>query len=158
MKVTPWPMNTWSSIVTPSQMKVWLEILQRRPTLAFFWISTNAPIFVSSPISQPYRLMNLASLTSFAQLDVRRDSEVFVRGLLLHDGVSFSRASHGVTATPPQPACSPSSRPVVLGTVAMSGKASPPLVRRRSGQTNTVLVLVSDHSAHSLQAAKALLS
>ena len=53
MKVTPWPMKTWSSIVTPSQMKVWLEILQRRPTDAFFWISTKAPILVSSPISQP---------------------------------------------------------------------------------------------------------
>src|SRR4030095_13674489 len=31
---------------------------------AFFWISTNAPIFDSSPISHPYRLMNLPSLTS----------------------------------------------------------------------------------------------
>ena len=29
------------------------EILHRRPILAFFWISTNAPIFVSSPTSQP---------------------------------------------------------------------------------------------------------
>ena len=68
MKVTPWPMRTWSSIVTPSQMKVWLEILHRRPTFAFFWISTKVPIFVSSPISQPYRLMNFASLTSFPSL------------------------------------------------------------------------------------------
>jgi len=34
-------------------MKVWLETLQFFPTVAFFWISTNAPIFVSSPISQP---------------------------------------------------------------------------------------------------------
>src|SRR4029453_16223541 len=33
MKVTPWPTNTWSPIVTPSQMNVWLEILHRRPTL-----------------------------------------------------------------------------------------------------------------------------
>src|SRR5215510_10623378 len=57
-------MKTLSSIVTPSQMNVWLEILQRRPTVAFFWISTNAPILVSSPISQPYRLMNVESLTS----------------------------------------------------------------------------------------------
>src|SRR5207244_7754973 len=68
MKVTPWPMRTWSSIVTPSQMKVWLEILHRRPTFAFFWISTNVPIFVSSPISQPYRLMNFENLTSFPSL------------------------------------------------------------------------------------------
>src|ERR1700687_2836409 len=58
-------MKTLSSIATPSQMNVWLEILQRRPTLAFFWISTNAPIFVSSPISHPYRLMNLESRTPF---------------------------------------------------------------------------------------------
>src|SRR5215472_17881529 len=63
MKVTPWPMNTLSSIVTPSQIKVWLEILQLLPTLAFFWISTNAPIFVLSPIWQPYRLTNFEILT-----------------------------------------------------------------------------------------------
>src|ERR1035441_405277 len=64
INITPWPMKTLSSMVTPSQMKAWLEILQRFPTDAFFWISTNAPILVSSPISQPYRLMNLESLTS----------------------------------------------------------------------------------------------
>src|SRR5262249_17683526 len=44
MKVTLWPTNTLSSISTPSQINVWLEILQRRPTVEFFWISTNAPI------------------------------------------------------------------------------------------------------------------
>src|SRR6266853_96398 len=66
--ITPWPMKTLSSIVTPSQMNVWLETLQRLPTDAFFWISTNAPIFVSSPISQPYKLMNVESLTSFPSL------------------------------------------------------------------------------------------
>src|SRR5260370_10939365 len=63
MNVTPCPMNTPSSIVTPSQMNVWLEILQFLPTDAFFCISTKAPIFVFSPISQPYRLRNLDSLT-----------------------------------------------------------------------------------------------
>ena len=31
MKLTPWPMKTSSSMWTPSQMKVWLEILQLRP-------------------------------------------------------------------------------------------------------------------------------
>jgi hypothetical protein len=50
-------------MVTPSQTRVWLEILQLRPIFAFFWTSTNAPILVLSPISQPYRLMNVASLT-----------------------------------------------------------------------------------------------
>src|SRR5579864_4720006 len=56
-------MKTLSSIVTPSQMNVWLEILQRFPTLAFFWISTKAPILVSSPTSHPYRLINWDNLT-----------------------------------------------------------------------------------------------
>jgi hypothetical protein len=36
INVTPWPTKTSSSIVTPSQMNVWLEILQFRPTVAFF--------------------------------------------------------------------------------------------------------------------------
>ncbi len=53
MKVTLWPMKTSSSIVTPSQMKVWLEILQFCPIFAPFWISTKVPILLSSPISQP---------------------------------------------------------------------------------------------------------
>ncbi len=75
MNVTPCPMKTWSSIVTPSQMNVWLEILQRLPTFAFFWISTNAPILVSSPISQPYRLMNRASLTSFPSFTSGSDAQ-----------------------------------------------------------------------------------
>ncbi len=53
MKVTLWPMKTSSSMVTPSQMKVWEEILQCPPMTAPFWISTNVPILVSSPIVQP---------------------------------------------------------------------------------------------------------
>ena len=53
MNITPCPMNTSSSMVTPSQMKVCDEILQRLPTSAFFWISTNEPIFVSSPMRHP---------------------------------------------------------------------------------------------------------
>ena len=53
MNITPWPTNTSSSIVTPSQTKVCDEILQRRPTTAFFWISTKVPIFVPSPMRQP---------------------------------------------------------------------------------------------------------
>ena len=46
-------MNTSSSMVTPSQMKVWLEILQRRPMLAPRWISTKVPIREPSPTLQP---------------------------------------------------------------------------------------------------------
>src|SRR5437879_3450002 len=52
-KVTLWPTKTSSSMLTPSQMNVWLWILQRAPTRAPFWISTNVPISVSSPIVQP---------------------------------------------------------------------------------------------------------
>src|SRR5580765_2926530 len=58
MNITPCPTKTWSSISTPSQMKVWLDTLTRRPTFAPFWISTNVPMRDSSPISQPYRLTN----------------------------------------------------------------------------------------------------
>src|SRR4051812_36443303 len=53
VNMTPWPMKTSSSILTPSQMKVCEEILQRAPTMAFFCISTNAPIFVPAPMVQP---------------------------------------------------------------------------------------------------------
>ena len=37
----------------PSQMKQWLETLHRLPILAFFWISTKAPILVLSPTPHP---------------------------------------------------------------------------------------------------------
>src|SRR5882724_5133797 len=87
MKVTLWPMNTLSSMSTPSQTKVWLEILQQRPTRAFFWISTNAPILVSSPISHPYRLMNWESLTF-------RPS--FTEGAI---------QANSLTTAPPRPGC-----------------------------------------------------
>ena len=53
IKVTLWPMKTSSSTVTPSQMKVCEEILQFLPIKAFFWISTNVPTLVPSPIVQP---------------------------------------------------------------------------------------------------------
>jgi hypothetical protein len=36
INITPWPINTSSSIVTPSQMKEWLEILTRFPIHAPF--------------------------------------------------------------------------------------------------------------------------
>ena len=36
MNITPCPINTLSSIVTPSQIKVWLEILHLVPILALF--------------------------------------------------------------------------------------------------------------------------
>ena len=43
--MTPCPMKTSSSIVTPSQMKVWLWILQAAPIAAPRWISTKVPIW-----------------------------------------------------------------------------------------------------------------
>ena len=58
-------MKTPSSIVTPSQMNVWLEILQFLPMTAFFWISTKAPILLLSPTAHPYRLRNFESFTFF---------------------------------------------------------------------------------------------
>ena len=78
MNMTPWPMKTRSSIVTPSQMKVWLEILQRRPTVAFFWISTNAPIWVSSPIAATVQVEEAAEPDVRPQLHIRRDRDVVV--------------------------------------------------------------------------------
>src|SRR5215475_8931436 len=58
MKVTLWPIKTLSSISTPSQMKVWLEILTLRPMCAFFWISTNVPMRELSPTEHPYKFTN----------------------------------------------------------------------------------------------------
>src|SRR5262249_42127207 len=55
MNITPWPTKTPSSIVTPSQMNVWLDILQFDPTEAPFWISTQLPIFVPPPTRHPHR-------------------------------------------------------------------------------------------------------
>ena len=54
VNITPCPTNTPSSRVTPSQMNVWLEILQRAPITAPRWISTNVPIRESAPTAQPY--------------------------------------------------------------------------------------------------------
>ena len=53
MNITPWPMKTSSSMVTPAQIKECDEILQRDPILTPAWISTKAPITVPSPIEQP---------------------------------------------------------------------------------------------------------
>jgi N utilization substance protein A len=50
---TPCPTKTSSSISTPSQMKVWLEILHAAPITAPRWISTKEPIRVLSPMRHP---------------------------------------------------------------------------------------------------------
>ncbi len=74
--ITPWPTKTSSSIVTPSQMNVWLWILQRAPTTAPLWISTKVPIRVSSPMRHPYRFANAWIDDAFAELDVVGDQAV----------------------------------------------------------------------------------
>ncbi len=53
MNETLWPTKTPSSTTTPSQMKVWLLILQLRPMRAPAWISTKVPTLVLSPMAQP---------------------------------------------------------------------------------------------------------
>ena len=53
MNITPCPTKTASSIVTPAQTNVWLEILQRLPMVAPRCTSTNAPMRVLSPMRQP---------------------------------------------------------------------------------------------------------
>src|SRR5262245_37515164 len=68
MNITPWPTNTSSSIVTPSQTNVWLDTLQRAPITAFFCTSTKVPRRVSSPIRQPYRLTNAWMVTPGASV------------------------------------------------------------------------------------------
>ncbi len=62
MNETLWPTKTSSSIVTPSQIKVWLETFTLLPIFAFFWISTNAPTLLSLPIVHPYRLTKANTL------------------------------------------------------------------------------------------------
>ena len=69
MNITPWPTNTSSSMVTPSQTKVCDEILQRRPTTAFFWISTNVPIFVPAPIAAAVQVDEIAMVDDHALLE-----------------------------------------------------------------------------------------
>src|SRR5262245_46601894 len=59
--MTPWAMNTPSASSTPSQMKEWLSIVQRRPILTPRVISTNGPMNVSSPIEQPKILTSCRS-------------------------------------------------------------------------------------------------
>ena len=53
MNITPCPTNTSSSISTPSQMNVWLWILQRAPTTAPALDLDERADPRSSPIRQP---------------------------------------------------------------------------------------------------------
>src|SRR3954449_2397841 len=53
VNMTPCPMKTESSTVTPEHRKEWLEILQFSPTRTPLWISTNGPIRVPVSIWHP---------------------------------------------------------------------------------------------------------
>ena len=53
MNITPCPMNTPSSMVTPAQTNEWLEILQFFPMVTPFCISTKVPTLEPSSILQP---------------------------------------------------------------------------------------------------------
>src|SRR5229473_3265029 len=76
MKITPWPTKTSSSIVTPLQMKLWLEILQRRPIRALRWTWTPGP-----------------SRTSSATHAYRPDSSRCIAAPLFHRAVDRDRTS-----------------------------------------------------------------
>src|SRR6185295_3107696 len=84
VNITPWPTKTPSSMVTPSQMNEWLEILQARPITAPRWISTNAPTRDPSPIVQPYRLTSCG--WRMATSSPRTTSEAIIEGLPSYPG------------------------------------------------------------------------
>ena len=67
MNVTPWPMKTSSSMVTPSQMNVWLWILQFLPMKAFFCTSTKVPILVLSPMTAAVQVDEIGELDVLAR-------------------------------------------------------------------------------------------
>src|SRR5690606_37427257 len=103
--ITPCPTNTSSPMTTPSQMKVWLWILQRAPITTPRWISTNGPTRVASPSSQPYRLVNDCTTTPRPQRTSARrrkgasltgPSATEVRRHGVHDGLLLRLGDAGV--------------------------------------------------------------
>ena len=82
MNVTPWPMKTWSSIVTPSQMNVWLEILQRRPTdRVLLNLDEGADLRLVADLAA-VQVDELRELDVLPELDVGSDADVVVRHVL----------------------------------------------------------------------------
>ena len=74
MNVTLWPMNTSSSSVTPSQIKVWLEILQRLADLcAFLDLHEGADFHVVADFTT-VEVGEIVDADVVAQLDVGRDA------------------------------------------------------------------------------------
>src|SRR5262245_53211343 len=108
MNITPCPTKTSSPISTPSQMNVWLWILQRAPIFAPRCTSTKVPIRESSPIEQPYRLVNACTMTpvpnstsftsrygaSFAGSEVRADTVDDGLDLRLGDAREHRQGEH----------------------------------------------------------------
>ena len=76
MNITPWPMKTSSSMVTPSQMKVWLEILQLRPIAGVLLdLDKGADLGVVADLAA-VQVDELRQLDVLAQLDVGGDAQV----------------------------------------------------------------------------------
>ena len=78
MNITPWPMNTLSSMVTPSQTKVWLEILQRRPTDGILLNFDERADFRFVADFAAVQVDELGKLHVLAELYVRGNAAVFV--------------------------------------------------------------------------------
>ena len=78
MNITPWPMKTLSSIVTPSQMKVWLEILQRLPIAGVLLdLDKRADLGFVADLAT-VEVDELGELDVSPKLHVRRDAYVRV--------------------------------------------------------------------------------
>ena len=69
MNVTPWPIKTLSSMLTPSQMNVWLEILHLL-RLSRFSGSRRTRRFRIVPYFAAIEINEFRKLDAFAELDV----------------------------------------------------------------------------------------
>ncbi len=73
MNVTLWPTKTSSSNTTPSQMKVWLEILQRAPIRApFLDLDERADLDVVANLA-PVEVGKTVNADALAQFHIRGD-------------------------------------------------------------------------------------
>ena len=77
MNTTPCPMNTPSSIVTPSHTKVWLEILQFFPIRGVLLNFDEGPDLRVIADLAPVEIDEPREFHVLAQLHVRRDALIF---------------------------------------------------------------------------------
>ncbi len=82
MNVTLWPINTASSMVTPSQMNVWLEILQLLPIAGVLLNFDEGTDFGVVADRTAVHIDEFRQLDVFAELDVGRDASTnsFIAG------------------------------------------------------------------------------